>query len=445
MQPNQETPVNTFKKLAIAAGLCAAGFSSHQALAQTTDAYHSIQVFPVVVDTASFTQRFTFRNPNAASVTISPTYFPGTGTAQATALSCTSFVLAAGSDVTFNTLRDICPALAAGSNFGFLYTYEINAANLPYAGFSRVANPQGNGFSVEAFAASNFSAANSTVAGVRRLAASGGAPAFQTNCFVANLNELTASGVTDTEVDVTVRSSAGAVLGATTTFPLVPGKLTRLLDVFAAVGAPGGNHDNARVTFVEFGTGEPSIMSFCTVQDNTSFGADFRIAKQELPGGGLNDGPGPQDDHVSRSSTIAEDMPLNNGGVATVTRAFSIPAGGFANTHVMYFKHPDWVQCEIIDPLTGVRAVNGYGLEMRMLAGDGSTVLAGGDDLQGFGEYYLGDKQDRNNGANGRYSIEVENNGFGFANIRPYRLRCKSGSGHSGGDMVRFNDAADRF
>ena len=437
--------MNTFKKLAIAAGLCAAGLGSHDAFAQTTDAYHTIQVFPIVVDTLSFTQRFTFRNPNSASVTISPSYFPGTGTAQPSAFTCPSIVIAANSDVTFNTLRDICPALAAGSNFGFLYTYETNTTNLPYSGFSRVANPQGNGFSVEAFAASDFTSATSVVAGVRRLAASGGAPAFQTNCFVANLREMTASGVTDTEVDVTVRNSSGTILGATTTFPLVPGKLTRLLDVFAAVGAPAGNHDNARVTFAEFGTGEPGIMSFCTVQDNTSFGADFRIAKQEIPGGGLSSGPGPQSDHAMRASVTYEDTPLNNGASPVLFRGFGIPAGGYANTHVMYFKHPDWVQCEILDPGTGLRAANTYGLEMRMLANDGTTVLGGGDDQQGFGEVYLGDKQDRNDGANTRYTIEVENNGLNFSAARPYYLRCRSGSGHSGGDMVRYQESADRF
>ena len=46
------------------------------ALAQTTDGYHSIQIFPVVVDTASFAQRFKLRNPNTSSITITPRFYP---------------------------------------------------------------------------------------------------------------------------------------------------------------------------------------------------------------------------------------------------------------------------------------------------------------------------------------------------------------------------------
>lgn len=441
----------TLKKLALAAGVCAAALmAANTTFAQTTDAYHTIQVFPVVVDTASFTQRFTFRNPNSTTITISPTYYPGTGTAQASTLACNNFTINANSDRTFNTLRDICGALAAGSNFGFLYTYEVNGANMPYAGFSRVANPQGNGFSVEAFSAQTFTSATSVVAGVRRLAASGGNPAYQTNCFVANLNDYVPLGVpVTTDIYVSAYNSSGVQVGSTTIFSLTPGKLTRLLDVFQAVGAPAGNYDNARVKFYEAGTGEPALMSFCTVQDNTSFGADFRIAKQENNSdfdANSDIYVGPKDDSAWRDSNIGSDVTMNSSGITPVTRTFEVGTGGFAsNTHVMYFRHPDWVQCEVIDPLTDVRALNTYGLEMRMLASDGVTVLAGGSDSQGFGEFYLGDKRSRNYGANTRYTIEVESNGFSTGTARPYRLHCRSGSGHTSGDIIRYKDASDRF
>ncbi|OGT56362.1 MAG: hypothetical protein A3E01_10925 [Gammaproteobacteria bacterium RIFCSPHIGHO2_12_FULL_63_22] len=441
----------TLKKIALAASVCAAGIIAAQsAFAQTTDAYHTIQIFPVVVDTASFTQRFTFRNPNATILSISPTYFPGTGTAQASAFTCPTILIAANSDKTFNTLREICPALAAGSNFGFLYTYEVNTANMPYSGFSRVANPQGNGFSVEAFAASNFTSGTSSVSGLRRLAASGGNPAFQTNCFVANLNDYVPLGSpVTTNIEVMVFSSTNVQLGTTTSFPLAPGKLTRLLDVFGIVGAPAGNHDNARARFYEVGTGEPAIMAFCTVQDNTSFGADFRIAKQEdFSGIQLTNDPdtiGPQDDSAVRNLTRSTDVTLNSTGTTPTTRTFEIGTGTTANTHVIYFRHPDWAQCEIIDPATGVRALNTYGLEMRLMADDGVTVVAGGSDSQGFAEVYLGDKRSRNAGANTRYSIEVESNGFNTGSARPYRIHCQSGSGSTQAELVRFQEATGRF
>ncbi len=59
-------------------------------MAQSIDGYHTIQVFPVVVDSTTFTQRFTFRNPNGVAVTIAPSYWLGTGTAQASvdAIGC---------------------------------------------------------------------------------------------------------------------------------------------------------------------------------------------------------------------------------------------------------------------------------------------------------------------------------------------------------------------
>ena len=433
--------MNTFKKLAIAAGLCAAGFTSHT-VAQTTDALHTIQVFPVVVDTASFTQRFTFRNPNGTTLTVSPTYFPGVGTAQASAITCPSFNVSANRSVTFSSLRAMCPALAAGSNFGFLYTYETNPTNMPYAAFSRVANPQGNGFSVEAFSAQTFTSADSVVSGVRRLAASGGAPAFQTNCFVANMNDYTPPGGTPptTTVIVRVYNSAGTQLGSSTNFAMVPGKLNRLLDVFDVVGAPAGDYDNATVTFEESGTGEPGYMAFCTVQDNTSFGADFRIAKQELGYSDIDPGfhRGPQDDSAMRDTELSTDVAIPG----STTRTFSIPASVVNNAHVMYFRHPDWVSCEIINPTTGVRALGAYGLEMRLSRN--GTVIAGGDELQAFGEIYLGDKTDVGNGVNTRYVIEVESTATNAGSVRPYRIHCTSGSGHTGGEILIYN-GSDKF
>ena len=36
--------------------------SAQMALAQSTDGYHAVQVFPIVVDSASFAQRFHFRS-----------------------------------------------------------------------------------------------------------------------------------------------------------------------------------------------------------------------------------------------------------------------------------------------------------------------------------------------------------------------------------------------
>jgi hypothetical protein len=124
---------------------------------QSTDGFHSIQIFPVVVDSAAFTQRFTFTNPDPdRAAVIAVRYFPGVGTSQAAPLDCPNITVVKASGLEFNSLRELCPGLAAGSQFGYLYTHEINAGNRMYAAFSRVSNPSANGFSVEAFPAHTF-------------------------------------------------------------------------------------------------------------------------------------------------------------------------------------------------------------------------------------------------------------------------------------------------
>ena len=47
-----------------------------RACAQSTDGYHGIQVFPVVVDTASFSQHFDFRARQEGNATVEATFYP---------------------------------------------------------------------------------------------------------------------------------------------------------------------------------------------------------------------------------------------------------------------------------------------------------------------------------------------------------------------------------
>jgi hypothetical protein len=435
--------VNTFKQLALASACLMALAGTDTALAQSTDGYHTIQVFPVVVDTAAFTQRFTFRNPDAdTTITIAPQYFPGEGTTQATALACPSFTVAAGSSKTFASLRDICPALATGSQFGYLYTNETSTSNQPFAAFSRVSNPAGQGFSVEAFPAHTFTSALQSVSGIRRLAASGGAPAFQTNCFIGNLQDVTPPDTpTTTHVTYTITGADGGTIGSGA-LDLTTGKIARLLDVFAAAGAPAGNYDGAKVSFVATNPlDDPGLMAFCTVQDNSSFGADFRISKQEKGGSTEFGSWAAQDDHVNRHTTLRREMQMPG---ETEAKVFSIPANTMSsNTHVFYFRHPDQVGCEIADPVTHDPVPSDFGLEMRLIGPDGSTVLAGGNGIMTFEDLFLGDKTEKNSGANGRYTLEVETDASS-ASARQYALHCHSGSGHSLGDVIRTG-GPDRF
>jgi hypothetical protein len=416
-----------------------AAFAVPTARAQTTDGLATIQVFPVVVDSGSFKQQFVFRNPNGSLASVQPRYFPGTGTAQASPITCPTFTIPISGSITIASLRTMCPTLVAGSAFGYLYLTETHNENLPFAAFSRVSNPAAAGFSVEAFPAHTFTSATTSISGLRRLVATTQAPAFQTNCFVGSLNNYVAGGIAvPTSVNVELFTAAGAHLGPGTNIELIPGKLTRLLDVFAAANAPPGDHDNATVKFSEEGTDRPALMSFCTVQDNTSFGADFRIAKQEF--GAVGWELGGQDGHVRRDWVDVREVVGSSG----VGRTFTIQAGASGrNTHVMYFRHPDWVSCELVAVVTEERLLPAYGLEMRMLD-DTGAVIVGGNDIIGFQTRYLGDKNDVGDGANTRYTIEVES-AVPSAVLRDYGLHCESGNGHTRGDMIRYHDAVDLF
>lgn len=428
--------MNRTKKIHLLAS-CALGLglATGTANAQSTDGYHSIQVFPAAADTNSFKQRFNFHNPDLVNtVTVTPKYYPSNGTTQANSIDCPPFVIPAGQTVTFLTLRAMCSTLASGGQFGFLYTSSTGSR--PYAAFSRAATPQGFGFTVEAFPASTFTSADTFVNGIRRSVATPSEPAYQTNCFMANLNRVSPGG-TPTKINYTLYSNTSAVIGSGNV-TLSPGQHIRLLDIFAAGGAPAGDHLDASIRFEELNTTEePSLLTFCTTQENTNLVADFRIAKQEVGAGGLGypgDVIGSQDNHVSRETRVSADG---------VQRPFEIGTGTSANTHVIYFRHPDYVSCELLDA-NNVRHVAGYGLEMRMLDQEG-LALVGGAGQTGWSEFYLGDKNDRNGGANTRYTIEVESNGQNTGAVRSYKLHCQSGSGHSLGDIIRYKETVNRF
>jgi hypothetical protein len=269
-------------------------------------------------------------------------------------------------------------------------------------------------------------------------------PAFQTNCFFGAMNDYSGPANGDSNVSVVVRNSAGAQIGATTPLVLSPGKLTRMLDVFSVVGAPAGDYNDARMTVTGTNFNRSGIMSFCTVQDNTSFGADFRIAKQE----NNQTGEGPstvaaQSDYVSRSTDDADLK--TTGGQRLIQTSNSVLT---SSTHVFYFHHPDFVKCALLDG-GGAQVTTAYGLEMRMIGNDGVTVLAGGNNSVGWGFTYLGnDKGDYNSGADGRYTIEVEDNqdsGGPIPSVRNYSIKCESGSGSTLGEIVRYQESADRF
>ena len=413
-----------------ALALCAALSTSPGAQAQTTDGFHAIQVLPVVVDTASFTQRINFRTQEVFNVTLQVDYYPADGTAQATPIRCNDVLIPGEGDAVAASLLSLCPGLAAGSNFGTL-VFRSNTPRI-FSVYSRVSNAMGAGFSVEGFAANNFSSAVTSVTGLRRAAATANSPAYQTNCFIGNLAELTPGAGDSISVGLSLIKDELQI--GSTQVSLPPGRLVRLLDVFGVAGVPAGDVQDATALFTPTPGTTPALITFCTVQDNTSFGADFRIGKVEL---GLGFLPGWQDNDKIRNAVVSGDY-MFSGEVAP--RKFTIPAGATRNVHTFYFQHPDVISCEIRNANTNALALSSYGLEMRLLGvpsgSSGWQVLAGGNDVISFSNFYLGDKIDQGNGSSTRYLLEVESNGQNEGAERLYKLRCQSGSGHTFGEIA---------
>ena len=239
--------------------------------AQTTAGLSTTIVFPVSAQTPSFGNEVTLYNPGANTLTASVSFYEANNSSAPGPKVCNDVVVSANRSVQI-TLASQC-ALAAGGHFGLLVVTDkaVPQSNSFY-GYMRVQTPQGQGFSVEGFPISNFNNQVSHSVGLKRQAA---APTFQTNCFVASLNQAVGYELR------LFNDTTGAQIGGTLSGSLQPFQQFRYLDVFGpnGVNAPAGNHFNVRAQFTPISGGSANLIGFCTVQDNTSFGADFRIAK----------------------------------------------------------------------------------------------------------------------------------------------------------------------
>jgi hypothetical protein len=423
--------------------------------AAAQEGYHTSAVVPIVVDSTSFTQSFVFDSFNGATVKVK--FYPGVGTAQAGVgpVTCEDVEIWDWDATRISSLRELCPALVPGSTFGFLVlraapSTDDTFKDLPvFAVTSRVSNPAGAGFVVDAVAAATFAAGQTHVSGIRRSAATENRPAYQTNCFLANLDEAHVVGGTPKRVDLRITEPTDAMLSFnppqvyTGTVYVAPGQLLRLLDVFASTNAPVETSAwDWSIEFLPRGSagGRPGIATFCTVQDNTSYQADLRLGKIIW---GIY-GHGAEELQMSRNQYWNEDV---------LGRPFAIPPGAYSNTHLVYFRRPDTVKCELTSATypgptidqPPVRLTPADGLEIRMLDASGA-VVGGGSGMTSTGQLYLGDKSNALASLDGRYLVEVESNGQNTAATRSYSLYCTSGSGNTGGlDLTRYQEAVDRF
>ena len=377
------------------------------AMAQTADGYGTLIRVPVAVNTSTFGTDLFIHNPNGQTISVAVQYYGADGTTNPGARTCTTQNIAAGNTRQVS-LASLC-GFVGGSNFGHLRLQELNPENVPFAAYTRVQAFSGDGFSIEGFKIGSItgSAGNSWVTGLRRQASG---PGYQTNCFLASMAEPVG-------VNWNLQSSTGATIGSAQTTNLAANQMVRFLDVFSAVGAPAGDYNNVTARFSELGTGEPGYMAFCTVQNNTTFDADFRFAKEQAPA-----------DQRSEKFTFS--------GTTGQGVALSIPDTTLQHELGMYLQHPDWVQCS----LSGSGSAD---LEMRLKDPQGN-IVAGGNDVTSFGEVYLGERSTRNNGINGLWTLEVENGSFALSFPKAYSVSCQSGNG-SNRPLLIGTDTSDGF
>lgn len=387
----------------------------HTARAQEMDGMQTMQIIPVVVDSATFRSRVSLYTPFGVELHFDATYVPGDGTSQAAngPLACNQVIVPGDSSVSFDSIREICPNLPAGSQFGYLKLVRSNDHGSSQAfhqqgihAYSRVNNYAGQGFSVEAFPMHTFGPARQVVSGLRRLAATSVSPAFQSNCFVGTLDE-------PAQIRLDLATQQDVALGNGLDYSLGPNRLVRLLDIFTAAGLPTGDYDNVKLTIRNGSTGPdtPAFFGFCTVQDNTSFGADFRIAKQVYT-----------TDGNERHVVSATADPLG--------RAFLIPdaAGAAYQMLAMDFRHPDRLRCDVLDQA----GANPSTLSLAMWIKDPGTKTLRpivSDSQYVYLPALAVNKSEINDGVNTTLFVQVFRDAAGPDTT--YRLQCFSGNGLS--------------
>lgn len=371
--------------------------------AMSIDGAGTIVVIPLFADTPNFTSEVTIYNPNGSAVDIAPNFVGMDGRATVGRRDCTLITIPANTSVQYS-LPTLCPTINPGSNNGKLTLVSNSIANLPFFAYARIQTIAGQGFSVEGFPIGSFEGGLAVATGLKRIAAG---PTFQSNCVVGSLHEAV-------NYTLQLQNSAGTVIGNTLTGSLTANQMTAFIDIFAAVSAPSGDYTNVRALIVNSDAGSSaSLLGYCTVQDNTSLGADFRMAKTFNP----------EDESKQRSNTVSS---------TRLGSPFQVNDATKRNTHVLYLRHPDYLSCAF--------ATGAANLEMRLLDPQ-NTVMVSGATLDGFNKFPIGTpsllKSAVNSGVNGRWLLEVQaESGVTTPPTISYSIQCQSGNGHTMLDLI---------
>jgi hypothetical protein len=265
-----------FSRVTLVAAAIGATFAAAPAFAQTAFGASNVVTFPVVASTASFTSVVTLYNPNTIDVTVGLSYFDANNTDVPGPKTCPDVSVPSFQSVELK-LASACD-LGNGSHFGQLTATE-SSGTATILGYSRVENTQGSGFSVEGFPSANFATTQTLqVTGLK--GSTGPAPVNQSNCFVSSQGTYTSYYISLFD------GTTGAQIGINYQDALSGGnQQVRYLDVFQTVQAPADtDFTNVRAQFTRTDTSSPQStwIAFCTVQDNATMNADFRIAKPAM-------------------------------------------------------------------------------------------------------------------------------------------------------------------
>jgi len=376
-----------------------------------------VLAIPLVARTSSFESEVFVTNPTASNLGVNVRFYGARGTTGSGANNCPTQTVPARSTIALS-MTSACPGLPAGSQFGSLVLSDTALRN-PLVAYNRTANPQGNGFSVEAYPLGEFSSAPATVTGLKRVAV--GPPPFQTNCFVGALGE-------SVDYRITLADGAtGRAIGTPVTGTLAAWETVRYLDIFGptAANAPAGDYANVRADFNVVGATRAALVGFCTVQDNLSFGADFRLAKSTDA----------QDESQRRTVHVGHD------GSGLLSAAPVLQDLTRKHVWLTTVRHPDVLSCNLV----GSRS-NHLEIRLREPGAIGSTtVRAGGNNVSSFA-WDSGGRASVNAGIAGFWAIEV---GYreGTSGTLPiaYGLTCRAGNGLSTPMLVNPVGFADDF
>jgi len=415
--------------------LAVACLSASAAHGQTTAGSGTVIVLPLAANIpGAYSTTVFVRNPNTNDMTVNVRYYQSDNATPAgtgTPYTCDPLPVAAGHAMTFDLGSQCTFALGSADNFGMIILEDATSQykTSPFFAYSRTESPTGNGFSVEGFPVGTFSGAPaSRPAEALGLKKTSTAPHYNSNCFVGALNE---------PVNYTIelrQGETGSLIG------VVSGALdayhtTRILDIFAATGAPLTDYANVRAKFTtatNLGASlNAAMIGFCTLETTDNGSADFRIAKS-------NDA---RDNRQSRLACYGMDDCGAN--ASSASEPATITDTTKRNIHYMIIDQPDFVKCDLVSDAVASR-LDDLQVVLRPPSDSvtGTTPFANANPPYNAAPYssggpgqtslyvYTGEKSTINGGVASRWYLDVSfRNGGNPTTPIKYGIKCVSGNG----------------